>query len=260
MRITHVQLPVPDPAASAAFYADVLGAPVSATTGCGTGGPCATAVRLGWTTVALVRDPRADPSTQHLAITVPGDGGRRAHDWLRERVQVLAHEGSTVLEAAAGWDAQSVYFRAPDGTVLELIARRRLAADLGEAAFGPQSLLGVGEVGLAVPDVAVAAARLERVFGLPVFGAAPSATFAAVGDDEGLLVLVRPGRTWFPTHDAIAHPVQVRVRIEGVPAGSISVIGAGTVSAGTPADRSRDTSTFTSVGAARARERAFDAG
>ena len=232
MRITHVQLPVPDPVASAAFYADVLGAQVSAATGCGAGGPCATAVQLGWTSLALVRDPRADPSTQHLAITVPGDAGRRAHDWLRERVQVLPHAGSTLLEAAAGWEAQSVYFRAPDGTVLELIARRRLDADLGEAAFGPRALLGISEVGLAVADVAVAAARLQRVFGLRAFGAAPSSGFGAVGDDEGLLVLVRDGRTWFPTRDAVAAPVEVHVQIDGVPAGSITVDGVATVTGG----------------------------
>ncbi|ABS04159.1 Glyoxalase/bleomycin resistance protein/dioxygenase [Kineococcus radiotolerans SRS30216 = ATCC BAA-149] len=253
MRITHVQVPVPDPVASAAFYADVLGVGVSPAAGCGaaraggdantadgvggvggTAGLCARAVQLGATTLVLVRDPHADPLMQHLAITVPGDAGRRAHDWLRERVRVLAHAGSTLLEASAGWQAQSVYFRAPDGTVLELIARRRLAGDLGDTAFGPQALLAVSEVGLAVPDVAVAAARLERAFGLRAFGGPPSSSFGAVGDDEGLLVLVRTGRTWFPTRDAVAGPEEVHVRISGTPAGSIDVNGLATVTGGSP--------------------------
>jgi len=204
MRITHVQLPVPDPVASAAFYVDVLGAQGRTAAGCGTGGPCGVAVQLGATVLVLVQDLCADPSTQHLAIAVPADAGQRAHDWLRDRVRVLPHAGHTLQEGSPAWDSQSVYFHAPDGTVLELIARRRLPQRLGERTFGPAALLGISEVGLAVPDVAVAAARLERTLGLQVFGDAPSATFGAVGDDEGLLVLVRSGRTWFPTHDATA--------------------------------------------------------
>lgn len=249
MRITHVQLPVPDPVASANFYVDVLGAQASTATGCGTGGPCGVAVRLGTTTLVLVQDPSAEPSTQHLAIAVPGDAGQRAHDWLRDRVRVLPHAGHTLQEGSPAWNSQSVYFRAPDGAVLELIARRRLPQRLGKEAFGPHALLGISEVGLAVPDVPTAAARLERTFGLRGFGGTPSATFGAVGDEDGLLVLVRSGRTWFPTHDAVAHPVEVHVQIDGVWAGSTIMNGLATVTGGTPVDRWRDTRTSTSTGA-----------
>ncbi|NAZ80710.1 hypothetical protein GTR02_02610 [Kineococcus sp. R8] len=239
MRITHVQLPVPDPVAAAAFYVDVLGARADTAAGCGTGGPCATTVRLGATTLVLVEDASADPSSQHLAITVPGDAGRRAHDWLRDRVRVLPHAGRTLLEGAPSWNSQSLYFRAPDGMVLELIARRRRPHRLGASVFGPDALLGVSEVGLAVPDVPVAAARLARTFGLQLFGDAPSADFAAVGDDDGLLVLVRSGRTWFPTHDATARPVAVHVQIDGARPGSTAVNGLATVTAGPPRDAPR---------------------
>jgi len=51
-------------------------------------------------------------------------------------------------------------------------------------------------------------------------------------------VLVRSGRTWFTTHDAVAHPTEVHVQIEGVRAGSASVNGLATVTGGTPVDRS----------------------
>jgi len=249
MRITHVQLPVPDPVASAAFYVDVLGAQASTAAGCGSGGSCGVAVQLGATTLVLVQDPAADPSMQHLAIAVPGDAGQRAHDWLCDRVRVLPHAGHTLQEGPPAWNSQSVYFRAPDATVLELIARRRSPHRLGEQAFGSQALLRISEVGLAVVDVPVAATRLERSFGLQVFGDPASATFAAVGDDDGLLVLVRCGRTWFPTHDAVADPVAVHVQIDGVRVGSASVNGLATVTGGTPVVRARVTRTSTSTGA-----------
>jgi catechol 2,3-dioxygenase-like lactoylglutathione lyase family enzyme len=198
MRIDRVVLAVPDPARSVAFYADVLGLPTSGHE-----------VLVGWSRLGFVADPAADPATQHLAITVPGDAGLAARDWLATRVPLLGSDGEELLEASPAWDACSVYFLAGDGTVLELIARRRLPGASG-GSFGPEHLRGISEVGLPVASMRSARERLAAGPGLGVF-AAGSPTFTPVGDDEGLLVLVAPGRTWFPTvgHVAVAGPPRV---------------------------------------------------
>jgi catechol 2,3-dioxygenase-like lactoylglutathione lyase family enzyme len=208
MRIDTVQLPVPDPRASAAFHRDVLGLPVSP-------GREGVVVRIGWSRLVLVPDPGADPSTQHLAITVPGDAGAAAHDWLAARTALLGRDGTDRFEAGPDWNAESTYFESPDGTVLELIARRRRPERLGRAAFGPQHLLGLSEVGVPVPSVAEARRRLTRGPGLAAFGGPGSETFGAVGDDEGLLVLVAPERPWFPTADHRARPARLVVELSG---------------------------------------------
>jgi hypothetical protein len=46
--------------------------------------------------------------------------------------------------------------------------------------------------------VAVAVSSLQNAFGLPVFGTA-AAEFTPLGDPDGLLIVVRQGRPWFPT-------------------------------------------------------------
>ncbi|MGI4895298.1 MAG: VOC family protein [Janthinobacterium lividum] len=103
MRIHRVQFAVPQPSASAAFYRDVLGLPVTLD---GSGA----SVRIGWTQLVLVADAHADPGTQHLAVTVPPDASSRAHDWLEQRVPLLTHDGATRFETSPSFDAESAYF------------------------------------------------------------------------------------------------------------------------------------------------------
>lgn len=217
MRIDHVRLDVPDPAAAAAFHRDVLGLPVRLGAG-------VARVRIGWTELVLEPDRDGGRGRHHLAVTVPPDAGAAAHRWLAGRADLLTHDGATRFETAPGWDAESVYVGDPDGMVLELVARRRRPGPLGSATFGPGALLGVSEVGVPVDDVRATAARLRATCGLEPFGADPSSTFGAVGDDEGLLVLVAPGRPWFPTADVVSGPAPCSVRVSGTPrAGTLAL-------------------------------------
>jgi hypothetical protein len=91
--------------------------------------------------------------------------------------------------------ARAVYFRDPEENVGELIARPSAHDELTLA-----------EVGLPVEDVIAAVARLAEL-GLEPYRDA-SETFAPVGDEDGLLIVVRVGRGWFPV---------------GVPAGASAI-------------------------------------
>jgi hypothetical protein len=59
--------------------------------------------------------------------------------------------------------------------------------------FGPGDLLRVSEVGVAVGDVPTAVGGLERDLGLEVWNE-PNEEFTTVGDEEGLLIVVKRGR------------------------------------------------------------------
>lgn len=206
MRIDHVLLPVPDPAKTAVFWRDTLGLTVHI-------GKASCVVQVGWTRLQLVADPGTQPGTQHLAINVPGDAGPAAEAWLRQRATVL---GDGLAELSPSRDASSVYFEdAPGGTVLELVARRRLPQRLGAAPFGSRHLLGISEVGVPVPSVPTARDRLARGAGLRPIDASGSSEFTAVGDDEAMLVLVAPDRPWFPTLDRAARPTRLDITLSG---------------------------------------------
>ncbi len=205
MRIANVSLVVPDLAIAADFYERTLMLPVTRLAD-------HARVTVGSTTLNLTGDPHHQ-AAHHLAITVPSNKFEAAKAWVRERADLLTVDGDDEFECSSDWNAHSLYFEGHDRTVLELIIRR----DLDNATSGPftsSDLLRVSEVGIAVPDVTAAARALSNRFGIDRYGwNAPD--FAPVGDVEGLLILVSPGRAWFPTNDRLAQitPIDVTAQM-----------------------------------------------
>ncbi|WP_131919885.1 MULTISPECIES: hypothetical protein [unclassified Curtobacterium] len=136
----------------------------------------------------------------HLAITIPTGTFAAAAEWIAGIATVLVDaDGRDEFEGPPNWNSRSVYFDGPDQQLLELIERRDLAA----AAPAPAvPLLSVSEVGIAVPDVLGAVGTLRRA-GLEPYANPAGEGFAAVGDVDGLVILVSPERRWFPTADRL---------------------------------------------------------
>jgi len=133
----------------------------------------------------------------HLAFTIPTGSFAAAKSWIAGVATVLGADDTDEFEGPPNWNSRSVYFEGPDRQLLELIERRDLSPN---GAADPARLVSVSEVGVAVPDVSVAVETLRR-HGLEPYANAPGPDFAPVGDVHGLLILVSPGRKWFPTLD-----------------------------------------------------------
>lgn len=189
MRIEALTLTTRDPGAQRNFYAGVLGFPVELNDEAGL------ALRVGSTLLRLIPGEVAGP--YHFAFNVPRDRLEQARAWLEERVTLLTNEGGEAVFHSDDWNADITYFRDADGNILEFIARHTLPTPTGTA-FGVADVLSVSELGVAVPDVPGAVRDLSGQFGLPVYGGV-SPTFTALGDEEGLLIVVPVGRGWFPT-------------------------------------------------------------
>lgn len=134
----------------------------------------------------------------HLAITIPTGTFDAAKAWIVGLTTVLGTDDQDEFEGPPNWNSRSVYFEGPDQQLLELIERRDLPGDVGENTAVP--LVSVSEVGVPVPDVLGAVEALRRA-GLEPYANAPGESFAAVGDVDGLVILVSPDRRWFPTGD-----------------------------------------------------------
>jgi len=93
---------------------------------------------------------------------------------------------SEVHDFSSWGGARAVYFRDPEQNVVELIARPATRVELTLA-----------EVGFPVHDVPAAAGALSRELGLHPYDDC-NESFAPIGDDDGLLIVVRIGRGWFP--------------------------------------------------------------
>jgi catechol 2,3-dioxygenase-like lactoylglutathione lyase family enzyme len=211
MEIMSVDTVTRSTAETAAYYETVLGLPVRKEIG-------AVEITVGRSVIRFREDPDAE-GDQHYAFLVDDTRFDAARAFLEAGPGLLGDGDRTEFEAQPAWNARSLYFPGPDRSVLEVIARRDLPStpgvgpvpdakassphgpDTGLALFGPSDLLSVSEVGVAVPDVAGTADRLaEAGIGRYPDG---SATFSPAGHIDGMLILVSPGRTWFPTADRV---------------------------------------------------------
>lgn len=151
----------------------------------------------------------------HFAFNIPHNKVREATDWLRERVAFLYAPGAvTPVVHHARWEAYALYFYDTDFNILELIARK--AAPATAAPFGPEHILGLAEVGLPVSDVPGFSQQLREQLKLNRWKSATE-HFEAVGDEEGMFIVVQEQRPWFPTiNPAISLPMRIDVEAAGI--------------------------------------------
>jgi catechol 2,3-dioxygenase-like lactoylglutathione lyase family enzyme len=184
-----------------ALFAGVLGLTVA-------GGSEGLRVHAGAST--LVYEPGI-PSPQHVAFRIPSASYADALAWLGARVELLAGDDGRAEVAFPAWNAHAMYFRDPDGNVLELIAHHDLPEPY-TAPFGAGTLLGICEVGMPADDVAAFLARLESGAGIHRWSG-DGVTFAAAGDKAGSLIVVPRGRSWHPvpSAEAVAGPLAIEL-------------------------------------------------
>lgn len=177
-----------------AFYRDVLGLPVlkeaasAFTVGAG-------ASRITFTPAA----PRVKDPFYHFAFNIPENKIRSALAWQQKRGSVM-NTPSRLRDPAypeqvrhfRDWDAHSVFFLDPAGNVLEYIARHTLDNAV-EGSFTSRDILCVSEIAFVVDEVTKVALRLQRLAGLKPYGQG-NMQFQAVGDEEGLLLILKRGR------------------------------------------------------------------
>ncbi|GHG00386.1 hypothetical protein GCM10017783_10660 [Deinococcus piscis] len=133
----------------------------------------------------------------HVAFDIPRNRLAEAQAWLERRVPLLSdQDGTTCFVSGPHWNNTNLYFDDPAGNIMEFIARHSLEHD-SDAVFDSSSVLHVSELGVVVPDVPQALAAMGRQYGLRPFGG-QSDTFTALGGHDGMLIMVKEGRGWFP--------------------------------------------------------------
>lgn len=189
MDIRQVQLATRSLSDTARFY-ERLGCPVEIVD--------ATVRIVVGSTLLVFRELPEMTGALHLAMTIPTGTFDAGKAWIAGLTTVLGTDDQDEFEGPPNWNSRSVYFEGPDQQLLELIERRDLPVDVGENTAVP--LVSVSEVGVPVPDVLGAVEALRRA-GLEPYANPPGESFSAVGDVDGLVILVSPDRRWFPTGD-----------------------------------------------------------
>jgi catechol-2,3-dioxygenase len=211
LHFRHVSLRTPRLDALRQFYGDVLRLPIA--------GDASDRITFGAgeTQLALVHDKNIRRSLYHVAFNIPENLIQSCTDWAQKRFELTINPGTgKTLVHFPNWNAHSVYFWDPAGNLLEFIARHSLRNASENSFEMPRDLLCVSEVGVVTQDVAQVDAQLTERLGIeryapPADGKLPN-DFRAMGDVNGLFIVVRRNRRWFMTATG-AEPFPAEVEV-----------------------------------------------
>lgn len=196
MRIRQVILQTSKLEELADFYSNVLELPVRSTS------IEEINIKIGSTELVFQQASTADPF-YHFAINIPANKIEEARQWLIPKEDLIwIDQYESDIAEFVNWHARSVYFFDPAGNILELIARADLD-NKSDKPFSSSQMLSVSEVALVVKEseMETTAEYLLKEYEFSYFDKQPPLPqFKAVGDDEGLFIIVPEKRNWFPTY------------------------------------------------------------
>ena len=143
----------------------------------------------------------------HFAFNIPSNKFEEAFNWMKKKAALLwLDDYKGYIADFIKWRAKSFYFKDPAGNILELITRFDLNDIAGEQ-FSSMHIRNISEIGLVLPvksfDTDIN--NLLKQYPLSYFDKQPPMPhFRAVGNDEGLFVIVAENRIWFSTKNSIS--------------------------------------------------------
>jgi hypothetical protein len=196
MEITQVILQSSSLKEITGFYGGLLELPVEQNKN-NTG----TNIGIGSTRLVFQQATAADPF-YHFAINIPANKIDEAMQWLRQRVELIwLDDYNSYIADFTNWHAKSVYFYDPAGNIVELIARFDLH-NTSPLDFSAAQFLSVSELGIVFKagELDTGTENLLKQHRLNYFDKqAPLPQFKAIGDDQGLFIVVPENRNWYPT-------------------------------------------------------------
>lgn len=209
MKLEHIQIQTNDIQKTAAFYTNVLELPIIEKDA------ESVSIQAGASVLKFVHAPQFK-SIYHFAFNIPENKLEEAIQWCKDKVDLILIKDQSVVTNFENWNANAVYFYDNTGNLLEFIARHDLN-NAQTATFSSKSILNISEIGIVNENPLAFGKELIAQHDLEFFSKNDNdELFTAVGNDEGLLILVRPNRNWYPTQTpSESNPVDVRIENNG---------------------------------------------
>ena len=159
-------------------------------------------VQAGLTMIIFIRSGNTKGVPfYHFAFNIPENKVRLARDWQLKRTELLPTPTHMIDEGYPNdirhfrnWNAHSVFFWDPAGNLLEYIARHDLRNG-SKGDFSTKDILYASEIAFIVDDVDLFSNELKNSFELPEYKQG-NAEFRAIGDEYGLLLVMKKCRVW----------------------------------------------------------------
>lgn len=209
MKLEHIQIQTNNILETAAFYKDILELPIIEKTS------QTVTIKAGDSILKFTENPDFN-SIYHFAFNIPENKLEEAIEWCKNKIDLLLIEDQRVIANFETWNSNAVYFYDNNGNLLEFIARHDLD-NLQIKGFSSKSILNISEIGIVNENPMELGDQLVEDHDLAFFAKNfNSENFAAIGDDEGLLIIVKPYRNWYPTQTpSKSNKTEVRLENNG---------------------------------------------
>jgi catechol 2,3-dioxygenase-like lactoylglutathione lyase family enzyme len=186
------------------FYQNRLGLPVLEQSN------TSVVFQVGASKLEFVQDTLGN-AFYHFAFNIPSHQFAEAKVWLSNRVELIKDTSGKDEFHTDNWNADNVYFYDAGGNVAELIARHDLKSDVRKP-FSVKSLECISELGIVTDDVPKTVEAIQAKLPVTLYRATLNDMFVPMGDETGLVIVVKRDRIWFPeTKAAVVAPFTVAV-------------------------------------------------
>lgn len=156
-------------------------------------------IKIGSSTLTFVENFKKSKPFYHLAFNIPENKLNEVVKWCANRIELIKKEDAILIAAFENWNANAVYFYDNNGNLLEFIARKGLN-NADTETFSSTQILNISEIGIVKENPSEFGKQLINKYGLSLFERNQnSEMFTAIGDDNGLLIVVKTNRNWYPT-------------------------------------------------------------
>jgi catechol 2,3-dioxygenase-like lactoylglutathione lyase family enzyme len=209
MKLEHIQIQTNDIQNTISFYQDILELPIIEKDS------NSVTIKAGDSVLKFIENPDFN-SIYHFAFNIPENKLDEAINWCKSKIDLLIIEDKRIIANFETWNANAVYFYDNNGNLLEFIARHDLD-NLQIKEFSSKSILNISEIGIVDENPMELGEQLIEDHNLAFFSKNyNSENFAAIGDDEGLLIIVKPYRNWYPTQTpSKSNKTDVRIENNG---------------------------------------------
>lgn len=193
MNLDNIEILTTELKATKYFYEKVLGLPV---TKCNSK---SISIKVGLSTLKFIESLKKEKPIYHLAFNIPENKLSEVINWCEDRIELIKKEDAVLITEFEPWNANALYFYDNNDNLLEFIARKDLNNSEKET-FSSKQILNISEIGIVTDNPLGFANQLVQNYGLSLFEKNQnSEIFTAIGDDNGLLVIVKTNRNWYPT-------------------------------------------------------------
>jgi len=206
MKLEQIQIQTNNIQETTAFYQDILGFSIIEKNSKWV------TIQAGNSILKFIENSTFD-SIYHFAFNIPENKLEEAIEWCKNKVGLIVIEDQNVIANFEAWNANAVYFYDNNGNLLEFISRHDLENASTEN-FNSKSILNISEIGIVTENPLELGNQLIEKQALEFFSKNNnSEVFSALGDDEGLLIIVKPNRNWYPTQTpSQSNPTEIRIQ------------------------------------------------